>query len=56
MSEEERIRRAFKILFYNLDKTRKEIERIKKRLAIIDEYTRECLSQRFWISGHMNMG
>ncbi len=32
MSDEERVRRAFRILFYDLGKIRKEIAEIKARL------------------------
>jgi tetrahydromethanopterin S-methyltransferase subunit G len=37
MSEEERLRRAFRILFYNQDKIRKEIVEIKARLDELEQ-------------------
>jgi len=37
MAEEERIRMAFKILFYYQHKTRKEIAEIKERLEELEQ-------------------
>ena len=37
MSDEERLRRAFRILFYFQGKTRKEIEEIKKKLEDLEQ-------------------
>ena len=37
MTDEERIRRAFRILFYNQHKIRKEIEEIKKKLEEFEQ-------------------
>jgi len=37
MSEEERIRSAFRILFYNQNKIRNEIEELKKRLEELEQ-------------------
>jgi len=37
MSEEERVHKAFKILFYNQDKIRKEIAEIRKRLMKLEQ-------------------
>jgi polyhydroxyalkanoate synthesis regulator phasin len=37
MSDEERVRRAFRILFYDLGKIRKEIEELRKRLEELEQ-------------------
>jgi Mg2+ and Co2+ transporter CorA len=36
MPKEKRVRRAFRILFYNQDKMRKEIAEIRKRLMELE--------------------